>query len=131
MKACDSIAPRCSRTVAKDKYASQARRARRPQPSRSWLVLAAQGKRAEALAIYQQATGIMRHLVEADPDNVELLIELVADWAKVATVSEPPAARPALNKALAILEKLEAEHRLPPDQQRWPEIVRAELAKLL
>jgi hypothetical protein len=94
-------------------------------------VLAAQGKRAEALAIYQQATGIMRHLVEADPDNVELLIELVADWVKVATVSEPPAARPALNEALAILEKLEAEHRLPPDRQNWPEIVRAELAKLL
>jgi eukaryotic-like serine/threonine-protein kinase len=88
------------------------------------------GERAEALAAYQQSVPLRQRLADADRDNAQRQSELAVSLYLLSTVSEPPAAKDALRKALAILETLERDQKLTSTQVTWPKFIRGEIAKL-
>lgn len=91
----------------------------------------AAGDQASALAAYQECLSITRRLVAAEPDNAEWQADLVVSLVKIATLShDAPNIRSLLREALDILERLERENRLTVAQRSWPQIIRAQLAKL-
>jgi tetratricopeptide (TPR) repeat protein len=88
------------------------------------------GDQAGALAAYQESLDIHRKLAAQDPGNAQARSDLVASLYKVSTASDAQQARAALTEALAIIEKLEREHKLTAQQKNWPDILRAALSKL-
>jgi tetratricopeptide (TPR) repeat protein len=90
----------------------------------------AAGDRAAALALYEESLGIMRRLVAADPGNAGWQGDLVIGLYKVSTASDPPRARATLREALAVVEALARDGKLPAAQQGWPQLLRDALAKL-
>ncbi len=88
------------------------------------------GDRTGALAAYQESLGIARKLAAQDPGNARARSDLVVRLYKISTVVDPPKARAALTEALAILEKLDQEHKLAAAQKNWPNLIRIALSKL-
>jgi hypothetical protein len=72
----------------------------------------------------------MRRLVAADPGNAGWQGDLVIGLYKVSTASDPPRARATLREALAVVEALARDGKLPAAQQGWPQLLRDALAKL-
>lgn len=91
----------------------------------------AAGDQAGALAAYQECLGIARRLVAAEPENAGWQADLVVSLVKISTLlHDAPRIRSLLREALDILEGLERENRLTAAQRGWPQIIRAQLAKL-
>ena len=67
-------------------------------------------------------------LAAADPSNTQWQTNVVVSLFKLARAGDDPRGR--LNEALAILNRLRSQNRLPPAQQRWIGMIEAELAKL-
>ena len=93
-------------------------------------VLVATGKREEALKAYRDGLAVRQQLADSDKGNARWLTDLVVGLYKVSTVVERAQARRALTQALGITERLAREGKLTAAQQNWPELLRAELAKL-
>jgi tetratricopeptide (TPR) repeat protein len=83
-----------------------------------------------ALAAYQQSVLLRQELADAYRDNAQLQSELAVSLYLSSTVSEAPAAKDALLKALAVLESLERDQKLTSSQATWPRFIRGEIAKL-
>jgi hypothetical protein len=64
------------------------------------------------LAIAEQLAGI-------DKSNVQWQTDLVVSLYKIATFADGDRKSAALDKALAIVERLEVEGRLSPDKRDW------------
>jgi len=86
----------------------------------------ARGDQAGAEAAYGDALKIRQALASIRQGSTEAQLYLVVSHVKLALVVATP--RPHLQEALAILERLQAEGRLPPANAGWIDIVRAELA---
>jgi tetratricopeptide (TPR) repeat protein len=90
----------------------------------------AAGDRHGARKAYEEAVEIMRWLVTADPKSSAWQRGLVSRLYWLSTAADPAAARAALREAIAIAEMLARDNKLPAAEQRWPQILREELAKL-
>jgi tetratricopeptide (TPR) repeat protein len=90
----------------------------------------AQGDLAAALKSYQASLTISERLAAANPRNADRQTDLVVSLYKVSTVSPPAEARILLTRALAILNTLSRTGKLTAAQQKWPDMLRAALAKL-
>lgn len=90
----------------------------------------AAGDRTAALTAYEENLAIRRKLVAAEASNVRWQLDLVLGLFKVASVVDTPRVRLALREAIAILENLERENKLPVAQRTWLERLRGALAKL-
>jgi tetratricopeptide (TPR) repeat protein len=86
------------------------------------------GDRAGALAAYDESLTMTRKLAEADPASAQGQTDLVVSLTKIAAVTDNPA--PAYREALGILEALDAEGRLSPEQQGWIVWVNDQIAAL-
>jgi tetratricopeptide (TPR) repeat protein len=93
-------------------------------------LLKAVGNGKLALSAYQQSVLLRQGLADANRDNAQLQSELAVSLYLSSTVSEPPAAKDALLKALAVLEALERDQKLTSTQADWPKFIRGEIAKL-
>jgi tetratricopeptide (TPR) repeat protein len=88
------------------------------------------GHGSVALEAYKQSLSLRQGLADANRDNAQLQSELAVSLYLTSTVSDAPAAKDTLTKALAVLEALERDHKLTPAQADWPRFVRGEIAKL-
>jgi hypothetical protein len=84
----------------------------------------------EALDAYKSSLALRQGLADANPGNAQLQGDLAVVLYLMSTVSDAPAAKDALTKALAILEALERDKKLTAAQVTWPNFIRGELAKL-
>jgi tetratricopeptide (TPR) repeat protein len=92
--------------------------------------LMAAGDRAGALRAYEESLALVRKLVEAVGVSPNWQTDLPSALLALSTASEPTRAREALREAIAILERLERDNKLTPQQQGLSETVRRALAKL-
>jgi tetratricopeptide (TPR) repeat protein len=90
----------------------------------------AAGRRNQALSEYHRSFAIRDKLATADPDNTRWQANVVISLYKISTVSEPAQARNSLQRALAIVDMLAQRDALTAAQKRWPQSLRAALAKL-
>lgn len=86
----------------------------------------ANGDRGAALKAYQDSLAIRNKLVEMDINNVQWQTDMVVSYVRLAGV-ELSKKRDYLNKALIILENLNAENRLSAEQQNWIDFIKIEL----
>jgi tetratricopeptide (TPR) repeat protein len=93
-------------------------------------VLVAQDDRPGALKAFRGGLAIADGLAKHDPGNARRLTDLVISLVKVSSVSDPPDARSALERALSIVEPLARDGKLSAAQQDWPEMIRDILATL-
>ena len=67
------------------------------------------GDTAAARSLYADGLPIIRHLVAADPGNVQRQINLVVDLYRLASVEDGFDRKHALKEALAIVEQLQGQ----------------------
>jgi hypothetical protein len=84
----------------------------------------------EALAEYYRSLAIAEELVAADPSNVDWQLDLVTGLYKVSTLLDPAKARPALHRAIAVLDSLAKANRLTAAQADWRRLFRQALSVL-
>jgi uncharacterized protein len=89
-------------------------------------VLWAAGNHTDAVAAYRENLVIRRTLAQTDPSNVDWQTKLVLSLLRMADASEAPAAD--LGEALAILKRLDAAGKLPPDKKDWVNQIAAKQA---
>ncbi|WP_089725702.1 tetratricopeptide repeat protein [Candidatus Thiosymbion oneisti] len=91
-----------------------------------------QGDRAGALSVYQESKAIVERLAAADPSNADWQWDLMASLWRLSRegLAEPEAARGYLERALEILETLEATGRLHGEDRDWLDAVRQRLQAL-
>jgi tetratricopeptide (TPR) repeat protein len=80
-------------------------------------VLQAQGDLAGAIAAYRDEHAITKALAYKDPDNTDWQTDVVVSLYKMASAGSD--SRSNLSEALAILKRLDAAGRLPPDKKGW------------
>ena len=78
----------------------------------------AKGDTGAALKLYQDSLLIAQKLVELDPTNVQWQTDVAVSYVKLSQV-EPNKKQQYLQDALQILQGLDAENRLPKNQQAW------------
>ena len=88
------------------------------------------GDTAGALAAYQESLDLARKLAALSQDDAQAQTDLVVGLFKVSRLVDPQQARALLIEAVAIVERLEQEHKLTEAQKDWPNLVRTTLSKL-
>jgi hypothetical protein len=78
-----------------------------------------EGDMAGALAAYEESLAIAQRLADIDQTNAQWQTDLVVSLYKIATYADGEKRSAALDKALAIVERLEAEGKLSPDKKDW------------
>ena len=78
----------------------------------------ANGDTNAALKSYQDSLLIRKKLVERDRNNVQWQTDVAVSYVKLSQV-EPNKRKQYLQDALQILQRLDAENRLPKNQQAW------------
>ncbi len=73
--------------------------------------------REAARKTYNDSLDIARHLAESDPGNAQAQTDLVVSLSRVASVSDN--AEPLYRECLDILDKLDSQGRLSPEQKGW------------
>jgi tetratricopeptide (TPR) repeat protein len=89
------------------------------------------GDTAAARGFYTEGLTISRHLRAANPGNAQRRTELVINLYQLASVEDGPERKPVLQEALDILEGLNKEKKLSPDQIGWPDLIKQMLAPKL
>jgi tetratricopeptide (TPR) repeat protein len=84
---------------------------------------------AGAAAAYQQAVAIARGLTTTMADPTEWQMDLVIALTKLAAVSSGADRKAALTDALSVAETLQQQGKLTGGQTKWPDQIRAQLAK--
>ncbi|MGJ3263487.1 MAG: TIR domain-containing protein [Salinarimonas sp.] len=92
--------------------------------------LAATDRRQHAHGAYQRSLDIVRFLSDADETNVILQVDLTIKLLKISSVSSNETAAAFLNEALAVVERLEAQGKLPAARADFPDLIRAQLDAL-
>ena len=77
------------------------------------------GDQAGALAAYEESLAIARRLAGLDPGNVSWQTDLVVSLYKIAIMADGERKRTALDEAIKIVERLDAEGKLSPAQKGW------------
>jgi hypothetical protein len=87
------------------------------------------GDRAAALAAYDEAAAITRRLVAIDASNAGWKFDMVVGLYKIAMATDGSRRAAAINEALDIAVRLEADGALAADRQGLPDELRAMLAR--
>ena len=74
---------------------------------------------AGALAAYEESLAIARRLAAIDPGNVSWQTDLVVSLYKIAIMAEGERKQAALDDAIKIVDRLDAEGKLSPAQKDW------------
>jgi hypothetical protein len=82
-------------------------------------VTSARGDKAGALAAYEESLAIVRRLADTDNSNVEWQTDLVVSLYKIANLADGETKDAALDEALKLVERLDAEGKLSPDKKDW------------
>lgn len=82
------------------------------------------GDTAATRDVYGEALPIIRELAAADPGNAQRQINLVSTLYAAASVEDGSVRERALKEALTILERLQQEGKLAPEQLGWPDLIR-------
>lgn len=82
-------------------------------------VQSARGDKAGALAAYEESLAIVRRLADTDKTNVEWQADLVVSLYKIANMADGEKKEAALDEALKLVERLDAEGKLSPDKKDW------------
>jgi tetratricopeptide (TPR) repeat protein len=88
------------------------------------------GDRVAALAAYEESLAILRKLVASSPGRVGWQVDMAESLYHVSAVAEPERSRAVLQEALAVIEVLERDGKLAPDEKHWPQTIRDRLATL-
>ena len=88
------------------------------------------GKPNDARDAYQQSFTIIKKLADGQQENEVLQSELALEFYRVGSVSDPISGREAMASALAIVEKLEREHKLTDAQKSYLYVLRRTLSDL-
>ena len=78
-----------------------------------------QNDNAGALAAYEESLAIARRLAGVDPGNVQWQTDLVVSLYKIALLADGEKKSGAVDEALKIVERLDAEGKLSPDKKDW------------
>ena len=93
-------------------------------------VQVAQNNLGDAMASYGAGLAIIERLTKADPTNAGWQADLVLGLFRISVIAKPTLARQELNRALAIVNRLAAQHKLTPAERNWPQIISKRLAML-
>jgi tetratricopeptide (TPR) repeat protein len=77
-----------------------------------------------ARGLYTEGLTIIRRVVAIDPGNVQRQTDLFINLYQLASVEDESEREPALKEALDIVEKLNKEKKLTPNQIGWPDLIR-------
>ncbi len=77
------------------------------------------GDQTGALAAYEESLAIARRLAGLDPSNVSWQTDLVVSLYKIAIMADGARKQTALDEAIKIVERLDAEGKLSPAQKGW------------
>jgi hypothetical protein len=72
-----------------------------------------------ALEAYEESLAIARRLAAIDPGNVSWQTDLVVSLYKIALMAEGERRQAALDEAITMVERLDAEGKLSPAQKGW------------
>ena len=92
--------------------------------------LVATGKREEALKAYRDGLAVRQQLADSDKGNARWLTDLVVGLYKVSRWWNERRRAGHLRRRSGLLKRSAREGKLTAAQQNWPELLRAELAKL-
>ena len=79
----------------------------------------ATGDLSGALAAYEESLAIARRLAAIDPGNVSWQTDLVVSLYKIAIMAESERKQAALDEAIQIVDRLDAEGKLSAAQKGW------------
>ncbi|HEX7532311.1 MAG TPA: tetratricopeptide repeat protein, partial [Methyloceanibacter sp.] len=83
------------------------------------------GDTTGSLDAYEESLDISRELAAADRNNVTWQTDLVVRLYKLAELSDGDKRKEAVQEALTIVDRLEAEGKLSPDKKNWKDLLLA------
>jgi hypothetical protein len=85
------------------------------------------GDRAGALADYEEGLATALRLAQQVPGSIELKTDILTTLRKIAAVASGERRKAALQQAVTILEGLDSEKKLSPNEAEWLQAIRSEL----